>query len=194
MKEHIINCSIELFGRYGIKGVTMTALATELGISKRTLYEMISSKEQLLKECLYKWLDKWQILTPVDGNLLDELFLLYLGMRQFDHSPVFHFCRDLKKFYFPGYSLLQNRLCEYATACGNRIQEGITEGYLRKDTSRNVVISAVESYLNRLFIDYNAYAKDGRNSMSPDLVVVFARGLCTIKGRAYFDRKLKDVI
>ena len=52
MKERIINCSIELFGRYGIKGVTMGAIASELGISKRTLYEHFTCKKQLLEECM----------------------------------------------------------------------------------------------------------------------------------------------
>lgn len=56
MKERIINCSIELFGRYGIKGVTMGAIASELGISKRTLYESFTCKSNCSKSvCILGW-------------------------------------------------------------------------------------------------------------------------------------------
>ena len=56
MKERIINCSIELFGRYGIKGVTMGAIASELGISKRTLMNILHVKSNCSKSvCILGW-------------------------------------------------------------------------------------------------------------------------------------------
>ena len=45
MKEHA-----ELFKTYGIKSVTMDSLASHLGISKRTIYEVFSDKDELLVE------------------------------------------------------------------------------------------------------------------------------------------------
>lgn len=46
MKEKIFRHALELFYRQGIK-FTMNELAKSAGISKRTLYEVVSSKEQL---------------------------------------------------------------------------------------------------------------------------------------------------
>ena len=38
----------ELFKTYGIKSVTMDSLANQLGMSKRTIYEVFSDKDELL--------------------------------------------------------------------------------------------------------------------------------------------------
>lgn len=48
LRERIIVCSYEMFSLRGIRSVTMDAISTELGISKRTLYEEFSSKNELL--------------------------------------------------------------------------------------------------------------------------------------------------
>ena len=51
-KEHIILVATELFKNYGIKSVTMDTLANQLGISKRTIYEAFSDKDELLMAVL----------------------------------------------------------------------------------------------------------------------------------------------
>lgn len=48
LKERIIDCSYEMFSSRGIRSVTMDAISAELSISKRTLYEEFSSKNELL--------------------------------------------------------------------------------------------------------------------------------------------------
>ena len=51
-KERIIEGAADLFKTYGIKSVTMDYLASHLGISKRTIYEVFSDKDELLVEVL----------------------------------------------------------------------------------------------------------------------------------------------
>ncbi len=48
VKEKIGECAFKLFLSRGIKAVTMDMIAQQIGISKRTLYETFSSKEELL--------------------------------------------------------------------------------------------------------------------------------------------------
>ena len=48
IKERIIEGSTELFKTYGIKSVTMDSIASNIGISKRTIYEIFSDKDELL--------------------------------------------------------------------------------------------------------------------------------------------------
>jgi len=38
----------ELYTKYGIKSITMDDVARELGISKKTLYQFVSDKNELL--------------------------------------------------------------------------------------------------------------------------------------------------
>ena len=47
-RNRIIEGAAELFRTYGIKAVTMDSLASHLGMSKRTIYEVFSDKDELL--------------------------------------------------------------------------------------------------------------------------------------------------
>ena len=193
MKDRIINYSIELFGRYGIKGVTMDAIASEAGISKRTLYEQFACKEQLLEACLCSRLDQQRLFTLTGKSPIDELLALYAGMRRLDLKRARHFCRELRKFHAPVYELLHRKLLDYASACGKHVEAGIREGYIRRDVQPEMVCTAVSSCMTRLFAYPDSEYTDIRRVLSPNIVVVFARGICTIKGRNYLEQKIKEI-
>lgn len=48
LKERILVTSMRAFKERGIRSVRMDDIATTLGISKRTIYEIYSNKEELL--------------------------------------------------------------------------------------------------------------------------------------------------
>ena len=48
LKERILVTSMRAFKEHGIRSVRMDDIATTLGISKRTIYEIYSNKEELL--------------------------------------------------------------------------------------------------------------------------------------------------
>lgn len=52
LRHKILDTAMSFFKKKGIKAVRMDDISTELGISKRTLYEIYSNKEDLLFECL----------------------------------------------------------------------------------------------------------------------------------------------
>lgn len=193
MKERILCCSIALFGRLGVKGLTMDGIAAELGISKRTLYEHFDCKEKLLSECLRLHLAQCKLFIPTDKGLTDELLALYAGMRNIDFPNAHRFCRELQRFYDPAYKMLRNQLLDYATACSEKVGQGIIEGYIRRDIPADAVRVAVAGYLIRLFSANESDFKNIGEILSPEIIVIFTRGLCTIKGRDYMDKKLKEL-
>lgn len=50
LRERILAASMEEFRKHGVRAVKMDDIASRLGISKRTLYEIYSNKETLLLE------------------------------------------------------------------------------------------------------------------------------------------------
>ena len=50
MKKKILDCAIADFLVYGFKNVTMDDLAQKLGISKKTIYDNFSNKQELVAE------------------------------------------------------------------------------------------------------------------------------------------------
>ena len=49
-QEKILKTSLELFFKYGIKRVTMDDIAKELGMSKKTIYQIYKEKDDLVEQ------------------------------------------------------------------------------------------------------------------------------------------------
>ena len=50
MKDQILIKATDMFLTLGFKSVTMDEIATEMGISKKTIYKYFSNKELLIEE------------------------------------------------------------------------------------------------------------------------------------------------
>ncbi len=60
LRQAILELSYAKFARHGFKKVTIDEIAAELGISKKTVYKLFPSKEEILREVV---LDKMNTLT-----------------------------------------------------------------------------------------------------------------------------------
>ena len=81
VKDRIIKYASKAFAQKGIRQVKMDVMATELAISKRTLYELIEDKESLLLEVLkYNHSKKLQMLEDVRqsaNNIMEIIVAFY---------------------------------------------------------------------------------------------------------------------
>ena len=57
MKSRILEKGTELFFRYGVKTVTMDAIASELGISKKTIYQHFPDKDSMVYEVVKNFVE-----------------------------------------------------------------------------------------------------------------------------------------
>lgn len=70
--EQILNAAKNLFTNYGFKKVSMDEIASEAGVSKKTVYTYFSSKEELLKYCIKEELQNMRkIIENVESKKLD---------------------------------------------------------------------------------------------------------------------------
>ena len=60
-KERIIEQAMHMFVSQGIKSVRMDDIAQQLGVSKRTLYELFGDKEGLLYLAMDRYFEKKRI-------------------------------------------------------------------------------------------------------------------------------------
>ena len=191
MKERIIQTVLVLFHTYGIKTVTMDAIARELGMSKRTLYKYFDSKETLVAECVKHRIIREKLFQNENMELLDLLLNCFQNTVNLRRTVDLQCCQDLKKYHF-AYTFLFRSVSDYATLCKNNTLNAIQQGYIRKEISPELVYFFVEKYISKLFFDekYNKQAPIS-DTLRAQTILVFARGISTIKGRAYIDQKLK---
>jgi TetR/AcrR family transcriptional regulator, cholesterol catabolism regulator len=187
-RERIILGAAELFKIYGIKSVTMDSIATRLGMSKRTIYEVFSDKDELLIGVL-KWMaDKQKALI---NRILDEsenaivaIFRLLESSR--DHiqgmSPAFQ--ADLKKFYN---DVMMNKSNNYEMPDYRNnievIERGISEKLFRKDINPDIVNRTLYS-LGRSVMDQDLYPVEmfSRREVMKNVFINYLRGISTQNG------------
>jgi len=187
-RQRILEEAAEMFRTYGIRAVTMDMLASQMSISKRTIYEVFSDKDELLEGVL-KWMSEKQ--TEVffryvneSQNIIEAIFRMMDLM--FEHfqkmSPAFHL--DMKRYRKdPGiYTDLMKEL-PYFSYNEEILKRGIREGVFREDidveaTSRLMVeVLKMSNDKDILPYDSSECIYSVRN-----FYINFLRGISTQKG------------
>lgn len=193
-KDRILAYAIENFSRNGIRNVKMDDIASDLGISKRTLYQLFKDKENLLVEC-FKYSEKryaklYSELIKSTDNIL-ELYTKWLKMRIDEIRSVNpQFFSDLNKYsrvqkYFKDVSAMKSKE-------GLKfINMGIAQGLFRNDINYNVLlriseITAESIMRNELYLEYSYDDLFGSAS------IMSVRGICTKKGYDLLDQYIES--
>ncbi|MBE3086251.1 MAG: TetR/AcrR family transcriptional regulator [Bacteroidetes bacterium] len=188
IKNRIIEGAAELFRTYGIKSVTMDSLASHLGMSKRTIYEVFSDKDELLIGVL-KWMAEKQrelvkrVLDDSENALVAIFKLLEINMVHFqDMSPAFQV--DMKKYY---HEVLMKKAdkCEMPDYRNNiqLIERGIKEKLFRKDINPELINRCLYSQV-RSIMDQDLYPFEQftRREVVKNVFINYLRGISTKEG------------
>jgi AcrR family transcriptional regulator len=188
IRDRIIIEAAELFKTYGIKSVTMDSLATQLGISKRTIYEVFSDKDELLIGVL-KWMTERQkelvkkFLEESENAIVAIFKLLEINLNHFQEmSPAFQ--ADMKKYH---HEVLMKKAdkCEMPDYRNNiqLIEKGISENFFRKDINPDLVNRCLYSMV-RSIMDQDLYPfeKFNRREVVKNGFINYLRGISTMEG------------
>ncbi len=144
LKERILNKSRELFMRYGIKSVSMDDISRELGVSKKTLYQYVDNKTELIEQIFQLHIDDEKcMMNQIQGtarDAIDEILQMarfVMGeLRQLSTATVY----DLQKYYRETWrkmEALQKRFI-YQMIREN-IRKGIEEGLYRPEINADII-------------------------------------------------------
>ncbi len=188
IRNRIIEGAAELFKTYGIKSVTMDSLASHLGISKRTIYEVFSDKDELLIGVL-KWMAEKQrelvkrVLDESENAILAIFKLLEINMNHFqDMSPAFH--ADIKKYH---HEILMKKTdkCEMPDYRINiqLIERGIKGKLFRKDINPDLVNRCLYSLVRSIMdIDLYPFEQFTRREVVKNGFINYLRGISSKEG------------
>ncbi|ERK03031.1 TetR/AcrR family transcriptional regulator [Hoylesella pleuritidis] len=194
LKERILKTAMAEFKQRGVKAVKMDDIANKLSISKRTLYEVYANKEDLLLAGLRREVEEedeaMHCFCEKPGlNVLEiciEFF--HLKMRKLSAiNPLFF--SELYK-YSRVVNFLQKkheRNDEHAKIIFAR---GIKEGVFRNDFDYDLMIrlnNTVMAYV----MEEQLYKEYGMAGIFCNVVLLFMRGYCTLKGLEILDRSLE---
>ena len=190
LKGKILETAMNAFGEKGNRAVKMDDVAVELGISKRTLYELYDNKEQLLFEGVKVYNEQRQILikekTKNCGNVMEILLTVYrIKVEEFRQTnPLFY--ADLVKY--PKVARFLHQQNQYIhTEMQKFIQRGVSEGFFREDVDEALTMHLFDA-LGEYVMMNQLYRRYTIEDIFKNIIFVSLRGICTEKGVVALDR------
>ena len=179
----IINATIDIFREKGVK-FTMDDIANKLGVSKRTLYENINSKEVLLSLLVDKVFDsiKQQGQEIIEDNSIDDLdklkrllTVIPTSYNTIDYTRI----HEIRKFYPNIYGKIINRLDICWDPTEILINKCIKDGVIKKvnlNLMKSVLIGSIrilieDDNLHKEKLDYKDTIRNIIDIMFDGLVI-----------------------
>ncbi len=185
----------KLFMRFGIKSITMDDVAAELGISKKTLYQMVESKDDLVIKVLEQHISREKSqcigLSATAPNALEEIFIIMDSNSQEMAQMKTNIINDLQKYHRPAWELIQNFHYDFVyQVIRENLQRGRKEGLYREDFDIDMIAklhlaTAFNMFDPTLFPDGNTE----RVVLFNEYMLHYLHGIVSPKGLTYLQQK-----
>ena len=140
----IIEGAYKIFTEHGMRNVSMDDVSRMLGISKKTLYQYVENKVDLVKKIgIYireTIKNRMEELEKMDLNAIDVLLEMskIAGTRHLRINPVIAF--ELRKFYPQAYEeYISGKRELIIENVKKNIDQGIKEGLYRQDLNKDII-------------------------------------------------------
>lgn len=185
-----------LFSRFGIKSLTMDDIARELGISKKTLYQQVEDKKDLVKKVveidLRKREEYFAIIKNRSLNAIEEVFEVNKLVNKMikETNPVREF--DLQKYYPEIYDVVNQRRRERMyRAMKENLQKGKNEGLYRKDLKEEIISKLYIARMENMFHkDLETVIEFTSPKFIYEVFVYHIRGIASEKGIKFFEKNI----
>jgi TetR/AcrR family transcriptional regulator, cholesterol catabolism regulator len=190
----------DLFLRLGIKSITMDDVARELGISKKTLYTFVESKDDLVKKMLERHIgqDKMdcEIMVKSAKNAIEEMFFVIENNAQQMSQMKANVIHDLQKYHRDAWDLMSEyqRSFLYKVVQSN-LKRGVAEGLYRDDFDIDIVtrlhIASSFQMFDETIFPQNAFKRD---VIFKEYFSHYMHGILSDKGRKFLQKSASKIL
>ena len=193
----IIGKALELFLKYGIKSLTMDDVARHLHISKKTLYQFVSDKKDLVVKSVQLAISEEQnrICCSVkeSNTAIDELIEITKCINSKTseiHPSVLY---DLQKYHPKAWELMMDHKKEFIHGImSSNLNRGIKEGYYRKKMNPEIVASIYMIMVDQAMNAESHLAKKlSIDKLHLEVINYHFNGICNQKGLDYAKEVIK---
>ena len=152
-KQNVLTKIEMLFFRYGVKSVTMDDISHHLGISKKTLYQYVDNKRDLIQQIFQKTINEEVLAIDqivIDAKdaveeILGSAVYITQQLRQISPQTLY----DLQKYYRKSWQMMETYHKNYIQSIiKNNITRGINEGFYRKEIDADII--------SKLYVEKNS--------------------------------------
>lgn len=194
VRERIIMEAGALFGKYGIRSMTMDSLALEMGISKRTIYERFKDKDTLLREVIRFHKEQTAVnahrLIEQSDNAIEALFrIMKTTVNQIEQmNPLFF--HDMKKYH---HGVLKEMaqpgdIRDFSITL-NLLETGVRQKVFRSDIHIDIVNRTLHELFNLFGMESSLIQAGYRHKQMFDHIIIpYFRGISTETGLALLEQ------
>ena len=194
LRERIIEKAMQDFSKHGIRAVKMDMLAKELGISKRTMYEIFEDKESLLFEGIKVYGERkreYMHSYAEEGHDVIDIIMEAYHMKVEEVRAVNpDFYLDLMKY---------PRLAQYMKEAQQKSREGflafmkrgVDDGYFRPDVNYELV-PHIFDVLGQYILSNSLIQQYSVEELFSNCFLIALRGFCTDKGLHTIDKLMAE--
>jgi TetR/AcrR family transcriptional regulator, cholesterol catabolism regulator len=197
--KNILLKTRELYTRYGIKSITMDDIASELTISKKTLYHFVKDKDDLVGKFVdYEIrLRQEEIFKCFNTgfNAIEELFAILVFMHKLirEQNPATE--HDLRKYYPHHFqrvfSVRREKMYYYII---QNLTKGKEEGLYREELDVEIIgklflARSEDENLKELF----SAEEFSSSRFFLEILIHHIRGIATEKGLTVLENKIKEI-
>jgi TetR/AcrR family transcriptional regulator, cholesterol catabolism regulator len=188
MKQRILQKANDLFRRYGFKSITMDEIATQLGASKKTIYQYFSDKDELVEDVVKQTIDYAQ--QTCDNNRLNsrdavhELFAAMDFVQQIFSGMNPAMMYDLERFHPQAYRLFLDHKNKYLyDIIKANLKRGIAEELYRPEINIDVIARfRLEGMMIAFNQDVYPASKFNLGDLHTAIIEHFLFGVASLKG------------
>ncbi len=193
-KDRILKGAEELFFKYGIKSITMDDIAKHLGISKKTIYQFYSDKNEVI-ETLMSSLTKsneciFQKIADESANVIEEVFemMKHMGTIFSQMNPNLFY--DLQKYHPNSWSLFKKFKEDFIERMvEDSVRRGIEQGHVRADINTKII---ARLRMEEVEMGFNpqVFPPDKFKIVDVQLALLdhYLHGICTLKGHKLINK------
>ncbi|MBP3455592.1 MAG: TetR/AcrR family transcriptional regulator [Alistipes sp.] len=188
-RDHILNQVMEMFIAQGIKSVRMDDIARQLSVSKRTLYEMFGDKEELLYQCIVKFMqDHEKESKQRFENVGNYLEMMLVGLKDMsDNAAITNRMREnMSKFYPKVYEKLINEFeSKSLQDMRHWIELCIQQGWFMESINIDLSLAILYNTANNMLAQRSIWLPEETYRKEDILVyaiITYLRGMATPAG------------
>ena len=195
LRNRILKAAMTEFLHKGVKSVKMDDIANTLAISKRTLYEIYSNKEELLLEAVRIHEQEFndhmlQYSLDKNHNVMDIIIEFYKKklLDIADVSPLF--LVELRK-YKQVVEYLEKQNTERHNNALLFFHRGVKEGFFRSDLNFDIILKTSSASVNYA-METQMYKNYSITAIMHNTIFLYLRGICTTKGIKELDAAIEQ--
>lgn len=198
MKDQLLHKATDMFLTLGFKSVTMDDIAADMGISKKTIYQHFSTKDELVKAVtlhLFQTISCGiDTICEYNQNPIEELFsikdFVMKHLKDENTSPIY----QLQKYYPKIYKTLHAKQFEKMGDCViKNLTKGIEQGYFRKEINVELISRFYFAGMTSIK-DVELFKPEEFSSseVQKNYLEYHLRGICSEKGITELEKILKN--